>query len=369
MEGAAWTGEDGRLHADRGMLAALGPVFARLDAKRTPDRSFAEALARMRSIDENVRRLALQYVEGFEAADPASISERSLAEGSGRGRGRDGGETQRIARIESGYDGIVRALAAPLARRIRLEHVVTRVRWRAGDVEVEVEAPNGDPLPAVHARAAIIAVPLGALRAARDARGRVVLDPLPASKARAFRGLETGAAIRVALQLDEPFWLSRAFAKRHGNVNLETMAFLFARAPVPFPTWWTPYPAPAPMLVGWCGGPRAWALSYEPRHVVDTALESAATIFGVARRTLARHVRAAHTHDWSNDPYARGAYTYARVGGSGAGDVLARPVEHTLWFAGEHVAAPGRSGTVDRAIASGRRAAEMVRNRSGTASD
>ena len=45
-------------------------------------------------------------------------------------------------------------------------------------------------------------------------------------------------------------------------------------------------------------------------------------------------------------------------GGSDAGATLAHPIRDTLFFAGEATAAGGRNGTVDGAIASGRRAAD-----------
>jgi monoamine oxidase len=66
------------------------------------------------------------------------------------------------------------------------------------------------------------------------------------------------------------------------------------------------------------------------------------------------------THNWELDPFARGAYSYQRVGGANATDVLARPLKSTLFFAGEATGTGGGTGTVDGAIATGRRAAKQV---------
>jgi monoamine oxidase len=63
-------------------------------------------------------------------------------------------------------------------------------------------------------------------------------------------------------------------------------------------------------------------------------------------------------HDWSRDPYALGAYSYIGVGGVDAPKQLARPVEHTLFFAGEATDSEN-SGTVEGAITSGQRAAKQ----------
>lgn len=116
-----------------------------------------------------------------------------------------------------------------------------------------------------------------------------------------------------------------------------------------------------PLLVGWCGGPAAAAVSPKPHDaVVDDAVRSIAAILGTTPRAMARRVRTAYTHDWTNDPFSRGCYSYARVGGAGAAQALARPVRRTLHFAGEHAYGRGRYGMVDGAIASGERAAMRV---------
>jgi monoamine oxidase len=74
---------------------------------------------------------------------------------------------------------------------------------------------------------------------------------------------------------------------------------------------------------------------------------------------LARLVVASWRHDWSRDPFARGAYAYVLAGGGDPGAELARPVARTLFFAGEATA--DDAGTVEGAIASGERAARQVR--------
>ena len=351
----------GRLRRDHDFGARLHRVMKRLDANRTPDRSLAEALARMRSLGNEDRRVALQYVQGFHAADPKIISERSLAEG---GKGYAPGDNvreRRLGRVLGGYDGVVRALASPVMRRIQLGSVVTRVRWRAGEVAIDAESSGGQRLPDIPARAVIITVPLGVLTAPTGSRGRIEFDPPLPSKDRAVRVLAMGAAVRVSLRLDEPFWGSPHFAKRRGGTQIDTMSFVSARAGESFPVWWTPYPVRAPLLVGWCGGPVAWALSREPREaVINAAIRSLATLFGMTERAMARRVIAAFTHDWNNDPYSRGSYSYPSVGGADAAAALARPIRGTVYFAGEHAEGRGRNGTVDGAIASGRLAAELI---------
>ncbi|MFN2385354.1 MAG: FAD-dependent oxidoreductase [Thermoanaerobaculia bacterium] len=74
---------------------------------------------------------------------------------------------------------------------------------------------------------------------------------------------------------------------------------------------------------------------------------------------LENRLARAHLRDWSRDPFARGAYSYALVGGAEAARQLARPISAALFFAGE-ATDPEQNGTVSGAIASGRRAAAQI---------
>ena len=115
------------------------------------------------------------------------------------------------------------------------------------------------------------------------------------------------------------------------------------------------------MLVAWCGGPQAHALSeLAPGRLIDRALESLAAQFGLSRRAARAEVQGAWTHDWQRDPFSRGAYSYVTVGAKNASAKLARPLGAMLFFAGEASDVEGRTGTVHGAIATGRRAARQV---------
>ena len=65
-------------------------------------------------------------------------------------------------------------------------------------------------------------------------------------------------------------------------------------------------------------------------------------------------------HDWQADPFSRGAYSYAAVGGMDAAKTLGTPVANTLYFAGEATNGDGYNGTVHGAIATGLRAAKEL---------
>jgi monoamine oxidase len=152
--------------------------------------------------------------------------------------------------------------------------------------------------------------------------------------------------------------LTELLRQRHREQLIDA-TFVQARG-VDVPVWWTSYPMRSGLVIGWAGGPAAHVLEAEPGRLPERATSSLADTFGITRRRLERHLVSLFHHDWSRDPFARGAYSYALVGGSDAATTLARPVRGTLFFAGEATDADGRTGTVHGAIATGYRAATQA---------
>jgi len=92
--------------------------------------------------------------------------------------------------------------------------------------------------------------------------------------------------------------------------------------------------------------------------VIRLALASAGKLFGAAE--VEAEFEGGYTHDWQSDPYARGAYSYAKVGGQGARKTLAEPLLDTLFFAGEAADDRGETATVAGALQSGACAARAL---------
>jgi monoamine oxidase len=243
---------------------------------------------------------------------------------------------------------------------VRLSTPVARVEWRRGEVVVHATTALGTARPPLAARRAIVTLPLGVLQTPEGEAGAVAFDPPLRAKRRAIAHLGVARVHKVALRFDRAFWEDAKFQKaRTGEDEPVTFDFLHSPAAA-FPTWWTGAPVGAPILTGWVGGPGAAVLQgREPRAMLATALEALASVMRCSRAWLEARVEGWAWHDWQSDPYARGAYSYPRVGGAGAAAALARPLEDTLYFAGEATEAD-QSGTVSGAIASGRRAARAI---------
>jgi monoamine oxidase len=335
----AWA-QNGRLRPIRDMWSQFDAVRKRVRT-RGADVSFGDFLARQR-LTPGVKQLVRMLVEGYHAAPVHRISARALAGGDAEVAEAE----HRQYRLVTGYDpllGWLRAGLDPSRVTVRLSAVVTEVRWAAGRAAVTARVGSGKETEVLRARAVIVCVPVGVLKAPPEEPGGIRFLPEIARHRSALDRLDMGAVVKLTLRFRERAWSEEA-------------DFLHdARAA--FPTWWTRAPLQTPVITAWAGGPAAEAMrGFSEREVVDTAMGTLARLLGERRSRLERLLEGWAFHDWQADPLSRGAYSYVLVGGTPAQRALARPVEGTLFFAGEATDAE-QTGTVSGAIASGRRAA------------
>jgi monoamine oxidase len=356
-DGDEWCSERGRV-CECEFFEDVQKLLDRMRDCSEPDRSFLKFLQECASDEkENTRRHALGYVSGFNAADPARISVQSLLK---QQDAEDEIEGDRTFRVREGYQKLVCSLLKDADRErceLRTSTVVRRVRWRSERVEIDAE--SGGETQRFTAHSALITVPLGVLQAAPGSDGAIEFDPPLAAKREPLSQLAMGEVIRVSFSFADRFWQQI----RVGNRSLANMHFLFSDDEV-FPTWWTLSPDAAPILTGWSPAASARKVSGQPEPaIVDEALRSLASVLNLDVEKLSFDVRSAFVHDWQSDPFARGAYSYACVGGADAQKRLAEPIGHTLFFAGEATDVTGHIGTVHGAIASGERAAREILQR------
>jgi monoamine oxidase len=120
-------------------------------------------------------------------------------------------------------------------------------------------------------------------------------------------------------------------------------------------------PVRLPIITAW--SPATWASrlgGQTEESIIDKALAALQGITGTERQELNSRLRSSYWHDWEADPFSRGAYSYVKVGGDTAQAELGRPLQNTVFFAGEATDTTGHNGTVHGAIASGQRAAREI---------
>lgn len=311
------------------------------------------------------RKQIARYVQGYDAADLAKVSVRWLAQTEAAAAAIDG---SRQYRVVEGYDRVLTWLYAGVAPErsvLALNSVAHTLRWAPGAVTVEVRSSDGRELEPFTARAVVITVPLGVLTAPADQLGALrFLPELPEGHLAACANLAMGQTVKVVLRFREPFW-DPWERGQHGESVLETpvlprLSFLLSDDAV-LPTWWTSDPLLTPTLTGWAGGPPAEHLAKQAdAAIAGQSVEALARVLGVHRAALELRLERWYLHNWSADPFARGAYSYIRAGGMEAPLQLGTPVAGTLFFAGEATSTDGHTGTVHGALATGRRAAQEV---------
>ena len=331
-----------------------------LEARPGCDMSFADYQSAVPT-DATTAAAAVNYVEGFNAADRRRIGIASLAV---QQHAEDAIEGDRVFHIAEGYDAVTELLAAQFRAaggELFLGAAVRRVEWQRGRVCIAAAGP-GTAGPELRARQALITVPLGVLQS-----GTIAFAPAPAEIFFQARRLAMGEVVRVSLLFREHFWRDCRSPSLPADVRrkLADLSFLFTPAEVP-PTWWTPNPAPAPLLTAWVGGPKATELRRsitaggDPLALPRRCIATLARVFGLSFAELQNLLLSWHEHDWTADPFALGAYSYVPAGALDAPAKLTAPVEETLYFAGEHTDVTGHWGTVHAALGSGLRAAEQM---------
>ena len=320
IAGDSWLAERGHLRRNGGNWDRIDRVLDAIDPRKG-DRSFDEFLAQRPGGHSlaRARAAADRFVQGFHAADPAELSVLSIVPEHGE---EPSEMALRVGRVTAGYDRLADWLARDLGSALHLGTPVREIAWERGKVELALADGTR-----VIARAAVITVPLGVLQAPPDEPGGIRFQPDPPKLRERLDLLAMGPVVRLVFGFRELPWQRRS--------DLDRLRFL-QTADETFSVWWTAYPLRVPVLVAWSGGPPAAAISRrKPAAIESAALRALAEHSGLSRQRITSRLLGVWSHDWNADPFSRGAYSYARVGGSEAAKALSRPVAKTLFFAGE----------------------------------
>jgi monoamine oxidase len=227
--------------------------------------------------------------------------------------------------IAGGNQKVALALAGMLGERVRLGDAVVEVKWSSGGVHATTAAGHE-----TEADAAVIAVPANVM-------GTISFDPvLPVHKQEALASVRYGQAAKLFVPLAEPvqpsavmnvperWWCWTANAE---NDEAAPLVSCFAGS------------AAALKHLDLASGPGRWLESLRALRP-DLPLSEADAVLST----------------WSDDPWARGAYSISPSPETTA--ILAEPVG-PLTFAGEHTAGVF-AALMEGAVRSGRRAARQV---------
>jgi monoamine oxidase len=337
--GTRWTARGGALSpAEPAMPHAAR--FYQVLRQATDDLPIAEFLERHfgdRQYDE-LRRRITRTVEGYDAADPHRASTLALRD---EWLAEDEGQHGRLA---EGYGALIGYLAADCRRHGAEICLNAGVAAIEGDGErVEVRCRDGSR---VEAAASILTVPLPLL-------AEIALPAAARERAAAAADIGYGNVVKLLFRFATRWWVHRQ------DPNLSNLSFVISDATVP--TWWTQYPADHAVLTGWYAGPKADRVSsLTPDRLRDMGLASLAEIFALPVDRIGGDVVAWRAINWGNDPFARGAYSYATPKTRDAQRLMGQATGDGIFFSGEALYAGPDMGTVEAALASGQETARNI---------
>ena len=198
---------------------------------------------------------------------------------------------------------------------VKLNTKVSKIVWRGKNVVVDTS--NGN----LTTKAVIITVPTEII-----ADGTIQFAPaLPSWKMSAFHDCPMGVLDKIALQFHPSFndFLNEANTTT-AYINHEGI--------------WQDHllrPFGHPLDITFTGGQQSLNLASEanPQEAaIDYALNALVDAFGSEIKPM---FQKGHYTNWSADPLARGAYSYAKVGKHSSRRKIAKPISNRLFFAGE----------------------------------
>ncbi len=350
MQGTTWEVENSILKKSETLYMEGWDVLLEKLSRVTEDQSIEEFLNTHFSDEKDaaLKQSVIGFVQGYDAADTTKASTLALRE---EWMSEDDAPQHRMP---DGYGKLVQYLANETQRRegkIALNTWVTHINWQAGHVTLTTR--DGETH---QANRVILTLPLGIWQAKPGNEGYVAFEPELSEKRDAAQRMGFGQVIKFLLEFRRPFWEEKGETPTRKMPNL---GFLFSDATIP--TWWTQLPQPIPLLAGWLAGPNALQYqSLSQEQLLKLAIDSLAQIFDTTPAFIQNELRHGEVFNWTTDPLTQGAYAYATVGGAEARQLLAQPVENTLFFAGEALYEGPEMGTVEAALASGKAVAEQL---------
>jgi monoamine oxidase len=281
----------------------------------------------------------IKFVEGYDAADAQQASAITLREEWKTS------DDEKQFRIPSGYDLMLAHLHNKFTRQggvTFLSSEVKLIRWNRDYVKAELQEGS-----TIEGEKIIITVPIGLLQ-----HEKIKFDPPIRSHVEASKNIGYGAVIKFLYEFTEPIW------NESTGRTLPNFRFIFSDADIP--TWWSQLPDETPLITGWLSGPRALETMLNNEQLHEMALKSLAYIFKTGNSEVSRYIKVSHIANWATNPFALGAYGYATTKTKHARQVMAEPVEDTIYFAGEALDEGPAMGTVEAALASGKAVAKKI---------
>jgi len=342
VQGKSWHVENGELHSGGLFHDDWDQLMEALN-DLTEDTTMAAFLkqhfsdTRYASLVDTVKRFA----EGYDAADLDRVSAFALRE---EWQGTEEDDQYRPGKSYVEMLGFLRKQCDAHGVEFQFSNPVKTITWSYNSVTLQTE--NG---ATVQGQKLLITIPISLLQA----EAIEFIPPTPEITI-AARGFGFGGVIKFLFTFKRRFWED----KHSGFRQMPGLGFLLSDAAVP--TWWTQQPDETPLLTGWLAGPRAEHAGHNTDALFNKALHSLAYLFDSTEEAVRKEIDTWQIINWFADPYARGAYAYTTLGTAASRQILGKPLQNTIYFAGEALYDGPAMGTVEAALASGQDVARQM---------
>jgi monoamine oxidase len=279
-----------------------------------------------------LRNSAVRFAEGFDLADTETASTKGLFD---EWKQEESGQF----RVPGGYQAVTHSIEKEfrmLGGNIYLNNALKRVDWNTNQIGLF----TGDDKFSVDKL--IITLPVSLLNQSGLLAESISFSPSIDEKLDAFKKIGYGTVIKIVLIFRTVFWKSM----------IPDALFIFSDRY--FPTWWTQHPLDIPILTAWLGGPRVAALTDHPESFfLDKAMETLSGIFSIYPEEIKSNLTGFRIFNWKNDPWTKGAYSYALPGYKLAKEIYRKPIDNRIYFSGEAGYDGPHPGTVEAAVVSG----------------
>jgi monoamine oxidase len=298
--------------------------------------------------------LIRDYVEGFLAADPRLIGVKEIA---GAQDGEKSLNGSALFRFSEGFSRFLTAryYSKPeFMKCVRFKTILKNISIKKNIINLECNSIVSESLK-FQTKTLVLAVPLSVLKAPPETPAGITWSPPFPALESLLSKIHMGHVQRIVFHFRSRFWEKLSSEK--------PVSFLHIGPEFYFPTWWSLMPLRAPILVAWQGGPKALGLAVKSlEQRVAIAMQTLSDLTGISKSFIASELIGYYSHDWSNDPFTLGAYSYIGVNGSPSAKRLEKPFFDRIFFCGEGTISGAARGTVHGALRSGLRAADQVQD-------
>lgn len=330
----------------------ISKLMNRLTPSPKKDRSIEQFLDNQKDIPLAWRKLFRGFVEGFHGANLSVLGENGLLAAEESDEDQLNGSN--LFRPTYGYDKLLEALSHLLLEKnaLRFNQSVQEINWKKGQVEVKCRTYLGSHAETFYSRRLVMTASVGILKAEAGQESAMNWNPKPKGLDLLYDCIEMGHVQKIVFNFRSRFWES-LLKDPIGFVHLGPEKF--------FPTWWNLLPLRTTQLTAWQGGPKAQEMSlWSLEERVQVALQTLSEWSGKSLSYLRSELHSYDTHNWSRDSFSLGAYSYVKVGGVEAAERWFKPLQETLFFAGEATCTRSNRATIHGAFESGSRAAQEI---------